>query len=81
MIADALLGIVYTILNFLTGLLPSTTLDNALSGLPAVGTFLNQVVGTTKAFVPWDDMFIMIGILLTITGIRLTMQVINLIWP
>jgi len=80
MITDVLLNLVTYILNFLIGLLPATP-STALSGLPAMGSFLGQVIGVSKAFVPWSDFFLMIGILLAITGVRIVMQVINLLWP
>lgn len=80
MITDLILVVVYNLLNFLTGWLPGSS-SCSLTGLAGAGTFLSGIIGTTGSFVPWSDMLLMITILLGITGARLIMQVINLLWP
>ena len=81
MITDALFGVFFNILEWFTNLLPTTGVNTVLSGLPAMGSFLGQVIGITKAFIPWGDFLLMLGILLAISGVRLILQVVNLIWP
>lgn len=80
MVTDLILGIIYSILNLLTSWLPVAS-TCTMTGLSTAGTFIAGAFGTTSAFVPWTDIFTIIGILLTITGVRLIMQVINLLWP
>lgn len=82
MITDVLFTVFFNILNFLTDLIPSIASQSSLlSGLPGVGTFIGQIVGVLKAFVPFGDFFAMLAIMFSISGIRLVFQVINLIWP
>jgi hypothetical protein len=80
MIIDLFFTIINSLLSFLTNLIPDIPVG-ALNGLPAVGTYIGQIITLTKPFVPWSDILFMISIMFSITGIRLSMQVVNLLWP
>lgn len=80
MITDAIIWFITGVLNILFGWIPTPEACN-LSGLSSATSFLGQVIGTTRDFIPWPDLFIMLGIILVIGGVKLIILIIHLIKP
>lgn len=78
MISNLFFSVLADFLNWLTGMFTVPT-SCALSGMADMGTMLNKIVATTAVMFPWTDIFAMVGILLVISGIRITMQIVKFI--
>lgn len=78
MISNMFFSILADFLNWLTSLFTVPT-SCALTGMADMGTMLNKIIATTAVMFPWADIFTMVGILLVMSGIRITIQIAKFI--